>query len=132
VGTLHEDQYALLIIYRSVIPRMRMFQIKLVEKIKTHFVFSKFFFFENRAVYEIIWQNIVQPDRPQMTIQRMRIACWIPKATNPHSKYVIVVVFPLQKWLQERASMLLYKYIACLVTVCCVYKQGNLFSSKYE
>ena len=24
----------------------------------------------------------VQPDRPQMTIRGMRIACWIPKATN--------------------------------------------------
>jgi hypothetical protein len=26
-----------------------------------------FFFFENRAVYEIMWKNIVQMDRPQMT-----------------------------------------------------------------
>jgi len=23
------------------------------------------FFFENRAVYEITWKNMVQPDRPQ-------------------------------------------------------------------
>jgi len=129
VGTLHEDQYAFLIVSRSIIPRMRMFQTKVVEKIKTHFV-PITFFFENRAVYEIMWKNIVQPDGPQMTIQRMRISCWIPKATNTHSKYVIVIVFPLQQWLHERASILLYKYIACLVS--CVYKQGNLFSSKYE
>jgi len=26
------------------------------------------FFKENRAVYEIVWQNMVDPDRPQVTI----------------------------------------------------------------
>jgi len=30
-------------------------------------------FSENRAVYEIMWKNVVQPDSPQ-TIWRMRIA----------------------------------------------------------
>ena len=44
--------------------------------------------FKNRAVYEIIWKNIVQPDRPQVAIWRLRISCWIPKATNTHSQYV--------------------------------------------
>ena len=29
--------------------------------------------------------NIVGQDSPQMTIWRMRIARWIPKATNTHS-----------------------------------------------
>jgi hypothetical protein len=27
-------------------------------------------------------EKIVQPGRPQMTIERMRIACWIPNATD--------------------------------------------------
>ena len=45
----------------------------------------------------------------------MRIACWIPKATNTHSEYVIRVAFPLQQRLHERASVLLYTYIACIV-----------------
>jgi len=27
-----------------------------------------------------MWENIVERDRPQMTIWRMRIAWWIPKA----------------------------------------------------
>jgi hypothetical protein len=32
-------------------------------------MFDLFFcFFENRAVYEIMWKNMVQPDRTQMTI----------------------------------------------------------------
>ena len=49
------------------------------------------FFFENRAVYEIMWKNIVEPDRPQMTIQCLCIAWWIPKTTNTHSEYVILI-----------------------------------------
>jgi hypothetical protein len=39
-------------------------------------------FWESLAVCEIMWKNIVDPGRPQMTIWRMRFACWIPKATN--------------------------------------------------
>ena len=30
-----------------------------------------------------------------MTIWRIRFACWIPKATNTHSDYVILTAFPL-------------------------------------
>ena len=92
-----------------------IFQTKVVEKIKTHILCPVPFFFENRAVYEIMWKDIVERDRPQMTIWRMRLACWIPKATNIHSEYVIFIAFPLQQWLYERASMLRYTYTGCLV-----------------
>jgi hypothetical protein len=61
----------------------------------------RYFFFENLAVYEIIWKNIVERGRPQMAIWRMRIACWIPKATDTHSEYVILTAFPLQHLLHE-------------------------------
>ena len=47
---------------------------------------------------------------------RMRIACWITKAINTRSEYVILIAFPLQQLLHERASMLRYTYTACLVT----------------
>jgi hypothetical protein len=40
---------------------------KFLEEIKTHILWSKTFL-ENRGVYEIMWKNLVQPDRPQMTI----------------------------------------------------------------
>jgi len=53
-----------------------------------HFTFSNFFF-ENRAGYEIICKNFVQRSRPQMTIWRMRNACCITKATNPHTEYMV-------------------------------------------
>ena len=62
-----------------------------------------------------MWRNIVERDRPQMTVWRLLNACWIPKATNTHSEYVILTAFPLQQWLHERTSMLRYAYIACLV-----------------
>jgi len=44
-----------------------MFQTKIAEKIKIHFVFNNFCF-RNRYVYEIMWKNTVEADRPQMTI----------------------------------------------------------------
>jgi len=37
------------------------------------------------------------------------------KATSTHTEYVTYIAFPLQQWLHERASLLRYTYIACLV-----------------
>jgi hypothetical protein len=47
--------------------------------------------------------------------RRKCIACWIPKATDMHSEYVILAAYPLQQWLHECASILRYTYITCLV-----------------
>ena len=47
-------------------------------------------------------------------IRRMRSACWITKATDTHSEYVILIAFLRRQWLRERTSMLRYTYIACL------------------
>jgi hypothetical protein len=44
----------------------------------------QYLFFENRAVYETMWKNIVEPGRALTTIWRMRIANWIPKASNAY------------------------------------------------
>jgi hypothetical protein len=70
--------------------------------------FSKLFF------YEIIWKNMVELGRSQMKIWRMRYACWVHKAKDTRSQYVIFVTFPPQQWLHERASLLPYMYIACI------------------
>jgi hypothetical protein len=50
-------------------------------------------------------------------IRRMRIAYWLPKPTytHTHTEHVIPIAFPFQRWLQERASVSRYVYIACLV-----------------
>jgi len=51
-------------------------------------------------------KNTVQLARPQMIIWRMRIACWITKATGTRSVYVILIAFRLQQWLHDRPTML--------------------------
>jgi len=66
-------------------------------------------------------KNIVQPGRPQMTIWHMRCACWIPKATNTHSEYVLIITFPRQQCLHEPASVLRYTHTVCLVESNTVY-----------
>ena len=76
---------------------------------------NTFFFFENHTVYEIRWKNFAERSKPQLRVWRMRIACSINKSTNTHLGCVILITFPLQQWLHERASLLRYKYIACLV-----------------
>ena len=64
-----------------------MFQTEIIEKLEICMSWSIAFFcpFENHAVYEKMWKNIVERGRSQMTIWRMRIACWIPEATNAHT-----------------------------------------------
>jgi len=60
-----------------------MFQTKVVQKIKTHILFSVTDFFNKRDLYE---KRIVERDGPQMTIWRMRIACWIIKSLITHTQ----------------------------------------------
>jgi hypothetical protein len=52
-----------LIIYNKMSGR------NVVEETETHILCPiTFFFFKNRAVYEIMWKNTVQSDRPQTTV----------------------------------------------------------------
>jgi hypothetical protein len=45
----------------------------------------------------------------------MHTECGTTKATNTHSEYVMLIAFPWQQWLRERASMSFTRtYIACL------------------
>jgi hypothetical protein len=36
---------------------------------------------------------MVESGGPQMTVRRMCFACWIPKAKNSNSEYVILIAF---------------------------------------
>ena len=46
-----------------------MFQAKVVGKVETRILFSvTFFFFEIRTVCEIMWKNIVEPERSRDNI----------------------------------------------------------------
>jgi len=84
-----------------------MFQIKVVEKIKTHILHSVTFFRKSCLLLANV-KNIIERGRPQMAVRCMCIACWIPKATNTHSGSVMLIAFPPQQWLYERGSVLLY------------------------
>ena len=58
----------------------------------THFMFNKVFS-ENLGFVRYCGKNMVEPYRPQMTIWRMCISCWITTATDPHLEYVMSNVF---------------------------------------
>jgi hypothetical protein len=78
--------YIFKIISRSFLLKMRNVSNEYCrENQNKHFVFSNFLFNENREVYETMWKNIVEKGRPQITIWRMRIACWKSKLTNTHT-----------------------------------------------
>jgi len=91
---------------------MRNVSEQVVQKIKIHVSFSNFIFFENRFVYEKMWKNVVEPDRIQVIIRHMQITCWTTKARNTATEFVILIAFPLQQWLHERAP-LLHLYANC-------------------
>jgi hypothetical protein len=87
------------------------------EKQNTHFMFGNFFS-----------ENVRFGQTTDVNIKRcIRIACWITKATDTHSEYVILIAFPRQHWLGERASMLNYTYISCLI-FCINYRYSEIGS----
>jgi hypothetical protein len=72
-----------------------------------HFVVYNFFF-PRKSWFMIMWKNSTELDRATdgNITRRMRFACCIPKATNTHSEYAIIIAFLRQQWLHERASAL--------------------------
>ena len=93
MDTLHEGhRYTFLIVSRLILLGMKNVSDKSCrENQSTRFVFLQFFLIG--TVNEKTWKDIIERGRPQMT-WRMRIACWIPKATNTHSGCLILIVFP--------------------------------------
>jgi hypothetical protein len=76
------------------------------ENQNTHFMFNNFFRKSCR-----LWDNVekygtVRQATDNNIIRCLRFACWITKATDTHSQYVIFIAFPRQQWLRERASVL--------------------------
>jgi hypothetical protein len=75
------------------------------ENQNTHFVSSNFFF-ENRAVCEIMWENIVDRGRPQYNACALHAR--YPRLKKRTLRICNIFGYPLQQLLQERASMLPY------------------------
>jgi hypothetical protein len=92
-----------------------MFRTKFAEEIKTHILcLITFFFFENRAVYEKMRNNIVEPDRHDNVAHAL---CMLNKQGYKHTLIMYnIIAFPLQQRLRERASVLWYSCIALLVS----------------
>ena len=91
-----------------------MFQTKVVEKIKTHILCSVTFFWKSCR----LWDNVeiycrTRQGTDDNIIRHMRLGCWKTRASYTHSEYVILIAFPRQDWLRERASMLRL-YVHCL------------------
>jgi hypothetical protein len=69
-----------------------------------------------------LWDNVEKYGASQATgdsiIRRMRYACWTTTATHTHTLRIcnIYCSSTAKKWLRERASMLRYIYIACVVS----------------
>jgi hypothetical protein len=106
-----------MIIYRWILLQWEMFQINIVEEMKIHILYSIRFFRKSCR----LWDNVEKCDSARqatMTIYvigRMRFACWITKATDTHSEYVILLVFHGNKGCTNAPRFNVYTYIACLV-----------------
>jgi hypothetical protein len=100
---------------------MKNISCKVCRENQKNILYSITFFFRKSCLFEIMCKNIVEPDRPQMTIWRMRFLCRIPKVTNSHSEYVIITAFPMQQWLHERTAILCHTYIAFIVLTLSIY-----------
>jgi len=85
-----------------------MLHAKSVDEVKTLFMSNRVFLSKMRLC------TAGQSTDDNM-IRRMRLACWIPRATDTHSEYVTAIAFPQQQRLRERASILRHTYIACVV-----------------
>jgi len=59
-GTSHEDRWTFVVINRQIFLRMKNVSDKNCRESQATF--------ENRAVYEILGKNVVDKDRPQMTM----------------------------------------------------------------
>jgi hypothetical protein len=55
---------------------------------------------------------MVQPDRPQMTIRRMRFACRVIKATCPHSEYALLIASAGASDFANAPRYYIYAYIS--------------------
>ena len=72
-----------------------------------------------------------KPGMQKFIICITRIACGILKAKNTRLQYVIPIAFPLQQWLQERSSMLVYMYTVFIFYCYLCYKCQSLMVILY-
>jgi hypothetical protein len=116
-----------MIISRSILLRITNISDKSVVKIRTHILYL--IIFSRKSCR--LWDNVEKYGRARQAIddniiRDMRIACWTTKARYTHWEYVILIACPRQQWLDERASMLRYVYIASLVKIYICFDDVNI------
>ena len=71
---------------------------------------NKYFMFKTRfskiVPFMIMWEKFVKPGGSQMKIWRIRIACWVPKTTSKHSKYI----YSIYRFNAVSMTIKIYKY----------------------
>ena len=71
-----------------------MFQTSSVEKIKTHISCSVTFSRKSCRLWDNVEKYCTSWQATDNIIRRMRFVCWILKAIDTHSEYVILIAFP--------------------------------------
>ena len=97
MGTLRLDLRTFMIISRIIL-RMRNVSDRCIENQNTHFSSVTIFW---KLCH--LWGNVDRHGRARQAteynkIQRMRFACWITRATDTNSEYIILTAFPRQQW----------------------------------
>jgi hypothetical protein len=91
-------------------------QTRIVQKIKIGILCSITVFRKLRSLWDKGGKYGTARQTTDGNITRcMCFACWVTKTTDKHSECVIRIAFPRQQWLRERALMLPYTCIVCLV-----------------
>ena len=83
-------------------------------------------FFENRVVYEIMWKNTVQPNRPQYCTRALHTGYL---RLHIHTRNIIFIAFPLQQWLHERSSMSVFLLRPWDLGSCHIFRSTSLQAS---
>jgi hypothetical protein len=73
MNNIHEYMCTFMIISGLILVRMRKFSNTSCRENQNTFTFNKLFF-RKSCRYEIMWKNVVYPDRQQIAIGRMRFA----------------------------------------------------------
>jgi hypothetical protein len=85
------------------------------ENQNTHFIFGKFFSRKSCSLCDNLEKYCKSGQATDDNIiGRMRFAWWTNKATEAHTKCVILIAFRVQYWLHERASMLRHMFTPSL------------------
>jgi len=87
-----------------------MFQknvVEIVETIEIHKIFQNFLK-KNPTIYERMWKNMVQPDRPRVTV----LAQTDTQGYRRTLSLCIIIAFPLQQLLPNKPQWYVSSYIA--------------------